>query len=142
MMDMANSCLLACECDNGSRTPVHHCGTLKTFDEPPIKCWECKESAYREQHICHVLLYGASIRNHVDRLAHADALASEDGLVDPEATRGYGQDSAIRWNFVTDCNRNDVTWNKFGGMNAGQLARPEDFSLIWGIFLQSLHEHS
>jgi hypothetical protein len=27
-------------------------------------------------------------------------------------------------------------------MNAGQLARPKDFSLIRGIFLQSLHKHS
>lgn len=69
--------------------------------------------AYREQHICHVLLHRTNISDNVDRLAHANALAGENSLVDPEATGGDRQYSAIRWNFVTNCNRNDVTWHKF-----------------------------
>lgn len=139
-MDVANSGLLASECDDSSRTPIDYCGTLDNDEH--VERREGKKIAYREQHVCHVLFHGACVRDNVDRLVHADALASEDGLVYPKATRGDGQDSAIRWNFVANCNRNDVPWNEFRSMNAGQLARPKDFSLIRGIFLQSLHKHS
>lgn len=99
-MDVADSGLLTNESDDGSRTPIYYCGTLDNY-EHLVERRE-GESAYREQHVCHVLFHGACVRDNVDRLVHANALASEDGLVYPEATGGYGQDSAIRWNFVAN----------------------------------------
>lgn len=63
----------------------------------------------REKHIGHVLFDGSGIRNDVGGLADTGTLARENGLIDAEAARDDGEQSAIGGYFVSHGNIHNIT---------------------------------
>ena len=95
-------------------------------------------SAYREQHIRHVLLHRLQVRDFLDGLVHRDALTGENGLVDAEAAGRDGKQTAVRGDLVAHGDRDDVSGNELRGVDARHLAVAVHLGLIWRVLLQSL----
>lgn len=92
----------------------------------------------RKKHVRHILLHSFHIRNRLDRLVNTGTFSGEDCLVNSEAAGGNRNHSAVCRNFVTDSNRDDISWDKFGCVYTTDLARTNDLSFIRRIFLESL----
>ena len=91
-----------------------------------------------EQEICHVLLHGSDVRDDVCCFAYAFALPGEDRLIDAEATGRDGQQSTVRWDFITNRHGDYIARDEFRSMDASDLASSKNFCFVGRVFLESL----
>lgn len=93
-----------------------------------------------EEHVGHILLNGALIRNDIKALANTHALARENRLVDTERGAREAENTAVGGDLVADRDRDDVAGDKGGCVDLLETTGPEDTRLVGRVLLESLEE--
>lgn len=91
-----------------------------------------------EEHVGHILLDGALIRNDIKALANTHALARENRLVDTERGAREAENTAVGGDLVADRDRDDVAGDKGGCVDLLETTGPENTRLVGRVLLESL----
>lgn len=134
-MDVAYRCSCAGSGDDGSRV---------ARDDGRALC-VCQARypgrngrAHREEHVDHILLDRFLISYRIGALADADALASEERLVDGEGRAANVKDSAVSRYPIANGDVDDVARYKIGCVNASDLTSSEHFRFVWRVLHEGL----
>jgi hypothetical protein len=96
--------------------------------------------SYRKHHIDHVLFDRSSVHNRIGVLADRDTFAGQNRLVHPKCTGHNLYNSAVRWNFVSDNNIDNVARNKLCRWNLVQMSISKALGFIWRVVLERLKD--